>query len=128
MWFLLMIIPTNINRNILSEFSDIYEVLFKEDEVLPLPDLSSFESVIKFSALSIWIHFNMKLINQSEQSANQSSNKSKSSNIPELLKNQYNLLQEIMTNQISSNNNSQSFVSKKKYYKIMKKYTCIQTN
>lgn len=99
MWFLLMIIPTNINRNILSEFSDIYEVLFKEDEVLPLPDLSSFESVIKFSALSIWIHFNMKLINQSEQSANQSSNKSKSSNIPELLKNQYNLLQEIMTNQ-----------------------------
>lgn len=99
MWFLLMIIPTNINRNILSEFSDIYEVLFKEDEVLPLPDLSSFESVIKFSALSIWIHFNMKLINQSEQSANQSSNKSKSSNIPELLKNQYNLLQEIMANQ-----------------------------
>jgi hypothetical protein len=87
-----------MNRNSLSEFSDIYETLFKDDEVLPVPDLSSSEAVIKFSALSIWVHFNMKLTNQTDMGSGQQ-NKSKLNNIPELLKNQYNFLQEIMTSQ-----------------------------
>jgi hypothetical protein len=88
----------NKNCQNLLEFSDIYETLFKEDEVLPVPDLSSSESVIKFSALSIWILFSMKLTNQSDTSTGQP-NRSKLTNVPELLKNQYNFLQEIMTNQ-----------------------------
>ncbi len=101
MWFLLMITPTNMNRSNLSEFSDLYEILFKEDEILAIPDLSSFLAVVKFAALSIWIQFSLKLSNQdSSQTNNNSTSKvTKIGTIPELLKNQYNFLQESLTMQ-----------------------------
>lgn len=60
MWFLLLIITSYMNRNCLPEFSDLYELLYKDEEAVPSPDLASFTSVIRLAPLSIWIHLNAR--------------------------------------------------------------------
>ncbi len=107
MWFLLSIITSYINRNCIPEFSDLFEILFKDEEILPNPDLNTFNSVIKLAPLSIWIHLNLRLQTQTPQentsttnSAQAQTNKSsKSLVLPEILKNHSALLQECMNTQ-----------------------------
>lgn len=65
---------------------EIYDLLYRDDEPLPNPDLNSLSSVIKFSPLSLWIHFNRKSDN-------------KTFNTPDTLRNHATLLDEIIQNQ-----------------------------
>lgn len=112
MWFLLLIITSYMNRNHLSEFSDLYELLYKDEEVLPVPDINSFSSVIRFAPLSNWINLNIKLnINAQKHHlenitpANYSSvilPIVKSFVIPEILRKHFNLFQECLINQNSN--------------------------
>ena len=58
MWFLLLIIAVYNQKNYIQEFSDLYEILYKDDEILPNPDLSTINSVVKLAPLSICnLHF-----------------------------------------------------------------------
>ena len=125
MWFLLQI-PNYMNMNCLSEFSDIYDMLFRGEEKLPEPDLNSFMGVIELAALCFWINFNMKMTSGGggggAQNATASAStepgaaaataapanamasssaalKSKPFAIPELLRRQYDMLQECMKQQ-----------------------------
>lgn len=97
-----------MNRNHLSEFSELYELLYKDEEMLPTPDLSSFSSVIRFAPLSNWINFNIKLNSQKQHfdSIAQSGNSLqavlpivRSFVIPEILRNHFALFQECLLNQ-----------------------------
>jgi len=102
-----------MNRNCLPEFSDLYELLYKDEDILPNPDVSSFISVIKFAPLSIWIHLNIKISSgQDSSSALTSSLSSYTANnksqanliskpyiIPEIIRSHYSLLQDRMTHQ-----------------------------
>jgi hypothetical protein len=105
MWFLLLIITSYINRNHLPEFSDLYELLYKDDEMLPNPDLSSFISVIRLAPLSIWINLNLRLNSQKQQqdtsclqtnNSQSAINMTKSFVIPEIIRNHFNLLLDCM--------------------------------
>lgn len=108
MWFLLLIITSYMNRSHLPEFSDLYELLYKEEEVLPAPDLSTFSSVIRFAPLSNWINLNIKL---NHQKYNIDSNASQATNIqalvpivknfivPEILRNHFVLFLDCLANQ-----------------------------
>ena len=80
MWFLLLIITSYMNRNCLPEFSDLYELLYKDEDMLPNPDLSSFTSVIKLAPLSIWIHLNLRASSTHTQDSNTLSLSSSASN------------------------------------------------
>ena len=53
MWFLLLIIAVYNQKNYIQEFSNLYEILYKDDEILPNPDLSAINSVVKLAPLSI---------------------------------------------------------------------------
>lgn len=92
-----------MNRNCLPEFSDLYEILYKDEEMLPTPDLSSFIAVVKLAPLSIWIHLNLKLSNQEggAQTGAQTQIKAANKNllIPEIIRNHYALLHECMNYQ-----------------------------
>ena len=81
-----------MNRSCLPEFPDLYDILYKDDEMLPQPDLKSFISVVKLASLSIWIHLNIRQSNQdgsvgAQQNQNRLSNKNLV--IPEILRNHY---------------------------------------
>jgi hypothetical protein len=108
MWFLLLIITSYLNRNHFPEFSDLYELLYKDEEMLPNPDLASFISVIRLAPLSIWINLNLR--NQDSSAPNASSNAAHATNnrlsnlnrtfvVPEILRNHFALLQDCMTYQ-----------------------------
>ena len=111
MWFLLLIITSYMNRNCLPEFSDLYELLYKDEEILPNPDLSSFISVIRLAPLSIWIHLNIRIGSSQESSLAsslsshstinkpQTISSSKPYVIPEIIRSHYSLLQDRMTHQ-----------------------------
>ncbi len=93
-----------MNRNCIPEFSDLFETLYNDEEMLANPDLSSFVSVIKLAPLSIWIHLNLRIANQesggSGSAASASSFRStKSLIIPDVIKNNSTLLQECMNSQ-----------------------------
>jgi len=104
-----------MNRNCLPEFSDLYELLYKDEEVLQIPDLSSFNSVIKLAPLSIWIHLNIRIgsshsqdnsstLTSSLSTSHSVNNKSQSNSlktyvIPEIIRSHFTLLQERMTHQ-----------------------------
>lgn len=107
MWFLLLILIYYNNKSFIPEFTDLYDVLYKDDEVLPNPDLNSFISVVKLAPLSIWIHLNWKSISFQNQDAAAAAGgtapapsvsiKSKSLIPPELVKNHVHLLQECLS-------------------------------
>ena len=102
MWFLLLILIYYNNKSFIPEFTDLYDILYKDDEVLPNPDLNSFISVVKLAPLSIWIHLNWKSISFQNQDSNNSqtanvSIKSKALIPPELVKNHVILLQECLS-------------------------------
>jgi hypothetical protein len=104
MWFLLLINASYNNKNFISEFSDLYEILYKDDEILANPDLNSQTSVVALAPLSIWIHLNIKMLASQNQegvaaSALSPAAKSKSLITPEIIKNHASLLQECMTTQ-----------------------------
>lgn len=102
MWFLLNVIMSFIGRNRIPEFSDLYEILYKDEEVLPNPPLNTIMSVIQLAPLSIWIHLNLQKSNQEasqqatgqqqQQQANSGSGK-KAYVIPEILQNHLALIQ-----------------------------------
>ena len=91
MWFLLLINASYNNKNFISEFSDLYEILYKDDEILANPDLNSQTSVVALAPLSIWIHLNIKMLASQNQegvaaSALSPAAKSKSLITPEIIK------------------------------------------
>ena len=98
MWFLLLIITSYMNRNC-PEFSDLYELLYKDEDVLPNPDTSCFASVIKMAPLSIWIHLNLRMTSHPHDANMPSKGSSKISIIPEIIRNHYTFLQDCITNQ-----------------------------
>lgn len=104
-WFLLNTITSYMNRNRIPEFSDLFEILYKDEEILPNPDLTSPISVVTLAPLSIWIHLNLRMVNQnqeSNQSGSQTTNSSKSSRAlitPEIIQNHSSILQESMNTQ-----------------------------
>jgi len=97
MWFLLNVIMSFIVRNRIPEFSDLYEVLYKDEEVLASPLPNTFMSVICMAPLSIWIHLNQQKnqdTNQATTQQNTSAPRSaKSYVIPEILQSHLTLLQ-----------------------------------
>lgn len=86
-----------MNRNCIPEFSDLHEILYKDEEMLSNPDLSSFTSIIQLSPLSIWIHLNLRMTTQEgAQSGSQTSAANRTSRhliVPEVIKNHSLLLQ-----------------------------------
>lgn len=108
MWFWLLITTSYMNRNFLPEFSDLYELLYKDEDVLPAPDLTSFSSVVRFAQLSTWINLNIRLNNSKftfESNVPHSSNIPaivpivKNFMVPEALRNHFNLFLDCLTNQ-----------------------------
>ena len=119
MWFCLLI-SGFVYRTCITEFSELYEVLYQDDEMLPNPDLSSFMSVVRLAPVSIWIHMNQRNSSSStaagggdaSSSTTQSnagqqtsslnrtaSGQAKSIVLPEILRDNYALLQDCLTNQ-----------------------------
>ena len=89
-----------MNRNCIPEFSDLFETLYNDEEMLANPDLSSFVSVIKLAPLSIWIHLNLRIANQEGGSTVAAPvRSSKSLIIPDVIKSNSTLLQECMNSQ-----------------------------
>ncbi len=90
-----------MNRNRIPEFSDLYEILYKDDEMLPNPDMASFISVVNLSPLSIWIHLNLRMANQDGTSINPTTaaRVSKQLVIPEIIQNHSAILQDSMNTQ-----------------------------
>lgn len=104
MWFLLLIMAFYNNKNFIPEFSDLYEILYKDDEVLPNPDLNKLISVVKLAPLSIWIHLNWKMLASQNQEGSSGASlsaaaRSKTLITPEIIKNHASLLQDCMSTQ-----------------------------
>jgi hypothetical protein len=110
MWFFLLI-SGFVYRNCTAELAELYECLYKDEEPLPNPDMSSFLSVVKLAPLSIWIHLNQKSINPSGQNdsaaislgagaagVQSAANKSpRSLIVPDMLRNHYALIQNCLS-------------------------------
>ncbi|CAF0729586.1 unnamed protein product [Brachionus calyciflorus] len=98
MWFFLMIMVTITNKNYMTEFSDLFDILYKDAEILPRPDLNNFFSVIKMAPVSVWILLNNKF---SAQEGAQGQHATKTSNkpllIPEIVRNHLTILQDCLT-------------------------------
>lgn len=109
MWFLLLIITSYMNnRNHLPEFRDLYELLYKDEEILAAPNLASSSSVIAFAPLSNWINLNLKLNTQKytyDSSAPHSANIQalvpivKTFMVPDILRNHFALFIDCLVNQ-----------------------------
>ena len=106
MWFFLLI-SGFVYRSCISELAELYEALYKDQEPLPNPDMSSFMSIVKLAPLSIWLHLNQKPnsnSNLSESNAGpggsgsaQLANKTKALIVPDILQNHHALLQEFVS-------------------------------
>lgn len=95
MWFFLMIMVTNITKNCFNEIFKLCDVLYKENEQLPRPDINSVYSIIKLAPLAVFISISSSFGSQ-ENSSGQNS-KTKNLIFPEYLMENYNFLQECIT-------------------------------
>ena len=59
MWFLLLINASYNNKNFISEFSDLYEILYKDDEILANPDLNFLCPLLLVIAVHFYIRQNI---------------------------------------------------------------------
>jgi hypothetical protein len=109
MWFLLPILVLNQDRKTSrSEFTDLFEILYNEDEPLPSPDPIDFMAVIKLAPLANWINMNLKQATTDNNTVKQqtsgtgvsstASNSNRTNMVPDLIKNHSILLQDCMKN------------------------------
>ncbi|CAI9727124.1 Hypothetical predicted protein [Octopus vulgaris] len=74
MWILLQFISGSVQKNPLADFLPVlklYDLLYSDTEVLPVPDVTKPQSTHALASTSIWIHLNKKLIQTKQGSKDQ---------------------------------------------------------
>lgn len=78
MWFFLF---SGLARTCPNQLIDLFEILYKDEEPLPVPDMTKFVSVIRLAPLSVWYQLNYKGSSQQQQQNQDSALSSSNSSV-----------------------------------------------